>query len=634
MSHRYLLIVFILIFSSLIASAQLWTASSIPDSLKENAHCVIREYIRELELKSVNGGVERTRKVITILDKEGENQAYFGISYDKNSSVIIKQILIYDSSGKQIKKVKPSEITDSPSFSNYSLYSDDRVKFYKPDGASYPYTVEYIYETDMSNLISYGAWRPVSDYDMSLQHSEFTFVYPADLVSNRKETQVALKSTETRKDGKHTDTWEISNLKAIEEEPFDVSLYERIPAVYLMPKELIYDDYKGKVANWEEYGSWINALYEGKSELSETEKLKVGLLLKDIPDTIRRIQTLYKYMQDNTRYVAITLGIGGFQPFDAKTVFETGYGDCKALSNYMHALLKFSGIKSYPALVSAGRYIVSIFPDFPNFQQFNHVILCVPVQKDTIWLECTSQTAPFGFLGDFTDNRQVLLLTEDGGKFSRTKKYDATQNLRESYSLFSVDSTGTANCSLKTTYTGLQYNDIYSVLLSKPEDQKKWLYRNSSLPSPSISDFSIRENKENLPSAVITESVTSRNFGSFSGKYMLLPLNMINAQVSIPKMLKPRCSEILIHRSSLDSDTLVYQLPNNYTCESVPPPKSIKSVFGEYYYSVELKENDVIYTRRFLISEGRYNLSLYKELYEFILAVSKADNLKIMLTKK
>jgi len=337
-------------------------------------------------------------------------------------------------------------------------------------------------------------------------------------------------------------------------------------------------------------------------------------------------------MQDNTRYVFVKLGLGGYQPFDAKTVFETGYGDCKALSNYMHSLLKFIGVKSYPALVSSGRYIEPIFTDFPNFSQFDHVILCVPL-KDTIWLECTNQKIPFGFLGDFTDDRDVLLVTEKGGRFAHTRKYSAIDNQRTCTSHFVIDSTGKADCKSQTRVSGLQYDELSEFLQSTYEEQKKWLYKNSKIPSPQITGFSVNQNKNGLPSATINESLISKNYCSFTGKYIVIPLNLINVQNAVQRMLKPRLSEVLIGRSSVDYDTLIYQIPKNYKPESVPEGKSLSTVFGDYSCTISVKDNQISYIRKFSINQGRFKPSEYKNLYEFILAISKADNIKIIMTK-
>jgi hypothetical protein len=121
--------------------AQDYSASSIPDSLKENAHCVIREFSREVELSSINSSVERDTKVFTILDRDGDDMARFVIPYSKNSSVNIKQVILYDSQGKTIKKVKQSEISDGPAFGEFELYSDNRIKYFKPGYAEYPYSI-------------------------------------------------------------------------------------------------------------------------------------------------------------------------------------------------------------------------------------------------------------------------------------------------------------------------------------------------------------------------------------------------------------------------------------------------------------------------------------------------------------
>jgi len=628
-------LLFFLLLTSSFATiyGQYFPVTDIPDSLKTDVCLVVREDIRELDMQSVNKATEKISRTLTVMNKEGEDIAYLALFYDKNNSVKIKEISYYDSNGKKIRSAKQSEITDAPAYGSSQLFSDTRIKFFKPNQPTYPYTVKYEYETDMDNVISFGAWRPLSRYKVSAQHSLFTFTHPEKIKVNKRELNISSKLSEVVSN-KVVETWELNNIKAIEDEPFDISLHERVPSVYLMPAFLIWDKYEGKANTWTEYGNWMYSLYKGRDVLSDSDMVKITNLLQPVTDTLEKIKTLYKYLQNNTRYVNITLGIGGYQPFEAKTVYETGYGDCKALTNYLYSLLEFAGINSYPALVSSGRYRERIFTDFPNFQQFDHVILCIPQKSDTIWLECTDQKIPFGFLGDFTDDRDVLLITDKGGKFAHTRKYKANDNIRSCRSEFNIDSTGSAICSIKTIYHGLQYDNISDLFNSTFDEQKKWLYSNSSLPSLQIKDFSISDLRGIIPAARITESEISKNFCSFSGNYMVLSLNKLNAQKAIQKMIKPRGSDILINRSSIDYDTLVYLIPRNYRYEDVPAGISINSKFGSYASSVTASDKKIVYVRKFTLLEGRYKADLYKELYDFILSISKADNLKMILSKK
>jgi hypothetical protein len=613
-------------------SAQ-YAVESIPENLKQNAHLVIREYQVELEMTSVNKGNEKIRKILTVLDKPGENLAGLIIQYDKDTRPNIKQVILYDKNGKKLKSIKQSEIVDSPSFSSFELFSDDRLKYYKPDLADFPYTVEYDYEFDMDNMISYGKWSPVYAYNISLEHASLIFSHPSEILTNKKELQIKGQQPVILKN-KTVEKWELNDIQAVEEEPFDVNLSERVPSVYLMPEILKYDKYEGKADTWQTYGKWLFDLYKGKDEISETEKSKIASLLENVPDTLERIKSLYKYMQNNTRYVAVTMGIGGFMPFDAATVYSTGYGDCKALSNYMHSLLKTIGVRSYPALVAAGTTKTQIFRDFPNFQQFNHVILCVIYKTDTTWLECTNQQIPFGFLGDFTDGRDVLLITEKGGCFAHTVGYSAENNMRTCFSEFKITENGDAEGSFRTIYSGLQYDDLESFLNKSYEEKKKWLYSSSTLPSLQISDFSVDVTKATLPSVKLEESFKSKNYCSFSGKYMLLTLNRMIVQRPVPKMLRKRESDVLINKSFTDTDTILYHIPDLYRIESLPSGIILNSDFGSYSYSVSCDKNDIVYIRRFVIYEGWYNPGDYNKLNEFISMVAKADNVKVLLTKK
>jgi hypothetical protein len=633
MKKRIIFAVFIALFIFRL-DAQNYSVALIPDSLKENAHCVIRDFTKEWEIQSINSSVERIKYAITILDKEGDRNAHLFFPYNKSSVVNIKQILLYDANGKLVKKVKQSEIQDSPAYTEYTLYYDYRLKSYSPDFPGYPYTISYDSEQKSNNSINYDCWRPIDDYDLSLQHAQLSFIYPGHINTNIKEINYSGERYKSNINELVVNKWVLNNIKAVKEEPFDISITERVPAVYLMSKDIKYGNYEGTLNSWEDYGIWESKLYAGRDELPEALKIKIDALLKNVTDTLERIKTLYTYMQENTRYVAVIIGIGGLQPFPAKTVFETGYGDCKALSNYMHSMLKYIGIKSYPTSISAGRYIKPIFKDFPNIDQFNHVILCIPQTNDTLWLECTNQNIPFGFVGDFIDDRDVLILTENGGEIVHTKKNSAKENVRICNAFLTIDSTANAMGSIKTNYHGLQYDNIVELIYSNMKDQKEWLLKNSSLPSLQITDFTVANNKKIDPVATVSEKIISRNYATFTGNYMLVPLNLINNQKAIPKMLKSRYSDILIHRSFTDYDTVVYEIPGNYKLETIPQGKIIHSDYGEYLSTVSAADdNKIVYTRKFLINQGRYKPSAYKEFYEFLLNVSKADNVKAILVK-
>ena len=138
-------------------------------------------------------------------------------------------------------------------------------------------------------------------------------------------------------------------------------------------------------------------------------------LQTNLTDTYKKVAVLYDYLQKNTHYVLVTFGIGGLQPYEASYVARNKYGDCKALSNFMVALLKEAGIKSYPVAIWGGEEEREFVKDFPSHQS-NHIICAVPIEKDTVWLECTtSQFLPAGYLSWFTANRFGLLISENGG---------------------------------------------------------------------------------------------------------------------------------------------------------------------------------------------------------------------------
>jgi hypothetical protein len=627
-----LIVLFLFLNNSI--QAQDFAANLISDSLTENAHAVIRNLTVNYNLTAVNKGTKKVYRVTTVLNRNGDDAVILYLPFDKDSKVTVNKARIYDKNGKLVKKIPNSEIADIPMYDGL-LFSDNRMIYYKPTYAEYPYTVEYEYEYSYENLISYGAFFPITDSQLSAENVDFYFSCPANVSYTKKELNLSNSSIIKNENNRIIETWKFNNIKAIEEEPFSVSYKDMLSIIYLMPTQYVYDEHSGNVTNWNEYGKWVYKLYEGRSIIADKEKVIVDDVLGNAKTTLDTIRLLYEYMQSRTRYINVSLGIGGYQPYSAQSVYENGYGDCKALSNYMHTLLLYAGIQSYITLVSAGTYPEPNYTDFPNFSTFNHAILCVPNKGDTIWLECTSQIKPFGFLGDFTDDRDVLLLTPEGGKWAHTKQYKAEDNARICKAQFEIDSLGMAKVNLQTQYVGLQYdNDMLGLIHINADDQQKWLYKHISLPGLNINSFSIENKKAIMPQAILHMNAESRNYGTFTGNYMILPLNKLEIQAPISKMMKKRKYDFRLDRPSVDYDTVTFSIPSGYVIGSVPEDKTINSDFGNYSYAIKVNGNVITYCRRYELKAGRFKANEYKKFYDFVLAVSKADNVKVMLNKK
>jgi hypothetical protein len=335
---------------------------------------------------------------------------------------------------------------------------------------------------------------------------------------------------------------------------------------------------------------------------------------------------------NKTRYVSIQTGIGSWQPFDADKVDRLSFGDCKALSNYMKSMLEAIGIKAYYTLVKAGDYQADLVKEFPH-NQFNHIFLCVPIKKDTLWLECTNQRDPFGYLGTFTDDRDVLVIDKDNSKIVHTKAYTAEDNKEIRTSKVKLDNTG-GSATVLAVYKGINYDRMLPILLSDDTDKKRIVTENISLPGFQLKNFAFKETKQIIPSIEETLNINFENYGTVMGSRMLVPLNFMNRFNSIPERVRSRKTDVYIRRSHSEVDTVVYELPFIYKAESLPQPVSIQSQFGKYEAKAEIKAEKLFYVRTLEIKKGLYPPSAYTDLIDFYEKIEAADNLKLSLIKK
>ena len=607
-----------------------YPVSAILVNLKEGMYAIVREDFSRFQILAINKSRYYVHKVITILNEKGKMFASEAIGYDKMEKVITISAYVYDAEGGLIKKLKNNEIVDR---SNYDgLFSDNRVKLLDLSQSTYPYTVEFEYETESRYLYGIPSFQYYLDDEVSIQKKTYEVQFPSNLKPRYKLNHV----TEPKKEvGGETEKliWSIDNFKPEKFESYTSS--KQRPSAMLAPTEFEYDGYKGSMQTWDNLGRWMSLINEGRGTLTDQTKLKVKEITRNLPTVESKIKAIYEYLQNRTRYVSIQLGIGGLQTFPASTVEENGYGDCKALSNYTIALLREIDIKGYYTVIQAGASAAELEKDFPS-HQFNHVIVSVPNGKDTLWLECTSQTNPFGYTGDFTGDRWALMVTEGGGKLVRTPKLKTEQNTQIQKATVYLDNVGNAKAKVTTAYSGLQYenNGLSFRVTGQPDDQKKWLQENISVPSFEIGTFSFTNKKDKVPTAIVNVDLTLNRYASVSGKRIFLTPNLLNRFTSIPPKNENRKNPILRKSSYLDIDSITFYIPEEIYPEFVPQPIKISNQYGEYESTVKFDQGKLLYVRKLKMKPGEFPASSYNEMVDFYKSINKADNIKLVFLSK
>ena len=608
-----------------------YDAASIPAALRENAHAVVRESRSEFIVHRRDAATHRVHYAVTVLNPNGDQYAPLAIFYNSQHKISNIRLEVYDQAGRLIKKVKNKDLQDQ-SITRYSMYDDHRIKYYQHQTRDYPYTVVYSYEDKYDGLLYCPDWQPLEGFGLSVEQSTFTVSAPEANPCRFYTQNIAETPAQSSVDGTVTSTWHVTHLPARRKESFQPDLSRLTPVVRVAPTHFEFEQHAGSMQDWQRFGEWIYRLNANRNQLPESTQQRVKEMIKDLPNTPSRVKKLYEYMQGKTRYVSIQLGIGGFQPFEARTVDELGYGDCKALSNYMKSLLDVAGIPSNYVLVKAGKNQADIIPDFPS-TQFNHAILCVPTAQDTLWLECTSQTAPFSYLGYFTSDRHVLLIGEEGGQLVKTPAYTAQQNSQLRHGTLHLDEEGNGTLDVTTTYAGLMYDHVEGVTRLPVAEQKKYLHQNIDISNFELVDYQYQAEKTRIPTLEERLSLSVPGYASVSGKRWFINPNVMNRWSRIPPVDEQRDTDIVVHQGYVDQDSIEIVIPESIHPEWVPDSTVITSSFGEYrsFYTVE--QGKIIYHRSFKSNRGTFPADRYEELVNFYQAVARADQQKMVLKK-
>ncbi|MCL3779193.1 DUF3857 domain-containing protein [Prolixibacteraceae bacterium JC049] len=629
---------YVLILISLISFGKKqpqYPVSQISDELKTDAKAVVRLNKHVFHLKSASSAQEEIEYVITVLNENGLSSANFTEFYNSMIGIGDISATVYDAEGNKMHRIKSDDIVDVKvtGTGTGSIYDDNRIKTFNPRTKQYPFTVAYSFKRNYKGIFHFPTFHLYQGFNVAVEKAIYQ-IKAENLDDIRFNLMNIDQEAESGTEDKlQTKTWTFSNFHAMRPESMAQNVLLYTPTIELAPRHINIKGYKGNAETWKGFGAFIYKLIKGRDDLSEKAVADIRGMIASAKDDFDKVRIVYEYMQRKTRFISVQVGMGGWQPFDAKTVDRLGYGDCKALSNYMKALLKAIGIPSIYTLVKSGRYARLMNKSFSR-NNFTHVILCVPMAKDTIWLECTNQHLPCGFIGDFTDDRGVLLIKEDGGEVAHTTVYSKENNLCQKNTGVHLDVDGNATFVLETQYSGMQYEEAFPLIYMDKKDQKRYIENSISIPNFTLTNFSFENQKERFPRIVQKASVNANNYANKMGDRLIIPLNRIS-RVRVPAFERNRKSKLDLRRGFTYADSTVFYIPKGMKLNKLPETKRVDSTFGIYETKCEQPSDDIlVFKRNLSINKGLYPPSEYINYRKFIQKVNRLDNQKCLLNKE
>jgi Domain of Unknown Function with PDB structure (DUF3857)/Transglutaminase-like superfamily len=575
---------------------------------------------RILTVQSADKFKITVREAYKILRPGGREYGTVTVSYNSHSKITGLRGWCIPAQGKdyEVKDKEAVEIS-LPKVDGSELVSDVKDKLLRIPAADVGNIVGYEYEKELQPFVLQDVWR-FQEADPG-REAHYTLQLPAGW--EYKATWMNYPEVKPTQSGNQSQ-WIVSDIKGIKHEdsmpPWQGVAGQMIVSFFPPGSSAQNQGFQ----NWKQMGIWYQGLTSGRRDASPELKQKVASLTASASAPAAKMKALGEFAQRDIRYVAIELGIGGWQPHPAAEVFAHHYGDCKDKATLMGAMLHEIGIDSYYVVINSERG--SVTPETPaHMGGFDHVIIAIklpdgvnegsfaataahPKLGKILFFDPTDELTPFGQLSGALQANYGLLVTPDGGELVELPELPPAMNGIQRTAKLNLSAAGTLSGEVQETRVGDRaWSQRWALrTVTKDTDRIKPI---ETLLSHSLATFQIT--KASVGNLQLTDqpflynySVVAQNYAKSAGNLLLVRPRFIgNKSSDLLETKEPRKYAVEFDGPSRDSDTFEITLPPGYEVDDLPPPVNADYSFASYHSKTEVNGNTLKYTRTFEIKE-------------------------------
>jgi hypothetical protein len=588
----------------------------------------------------------QVREAYKILRPGGRQRGVLGVDFGPQKKIKSIHGWCIPAQGKDYEVKEKDAIEIAPDTQGGELISDTKYKVLHIPASDPGNIVGYEFEIEEHPLFLQDIWSfqetdPVRQSRYSLQLPP-GWEYKVSWLNHPE-----VKPTDA---GNNSWQWTVTDLKGIRKEPF-------MPPMRGVEGQMIVSFFTsgGPSLNanidWAMLGKWYSNLVGERVDASPELKQQVAKLSASKITQLQKMQAIGDFVQHDIRYVAIELGIGGFQPRSAPDVFSHHYGDCKDKATLVRSMLREIGVESFHVVINDRRG--SVTRDTPAHNGFNHVITAIrlpegladsslvamtqhPKLGRLLFFDPTNDLIPFGQLPGYLQANYGLLVTPEGGELIELPQQPSAMN--------SIQRTGR----LTLGPTGTLKGEVKEVRLGERASSERWRLRTvtkdvdrikpiEELLSGSLANFQITH--ATLLNVQQTDqpfgfnySFESENYAKNAGDLLLVRPRVIgNKSLGFLETKEPRAFAIELEEPTRDTDTFEITIPSGYAVDDVPPPVDVDYGFASYHSKIEVKGNVVGYTRTFEVKELSVPVNKAEDLKRFYRIIASDERNTVVL---
>ena len=570
-----------------------------------------------------------THRIIRVFDERGERFANVIVPYSAGSTVDEIRARTVGPDGK-ITVLDEKEIFDVSLYHSFIFFSDQRAKIFTMPGVEPGAVVEYQYRVTIRSRTYWHAWA--FQHEIPTLRSRFTLVSPSEWDVVHRTYGIQVNPAISRPPGgfKATYRWEATDIEPVAEEFAMPPLSQLAGRLALAPIGF---------RSWEDVARWYDGLSAPAMKGGGTLAALAREVVAGAADDREKLQKLYCWVRDRVRYLAVEIGIGGFQPHPAEQVLGNRYGDCKDMTTLLCTMAEEVGITARQALISTWQNGAAD-TGFATPLQFNHVIAYAPtVGQEGIWMDATEKGCPFGRLPWYDQGMPVLLVGENGeSRILVTPREPLTSNGEHYRWEVVLRSDGSAQVDGATILTGAPATEVREALLYETAGmRRRWLETAlaKECAGAELDSFSLAGLVSAADSLTLSYRFHTRSFALPRASGMSLRPGTIGSSELADYFRSPRRRHPVRFRFGMwGSLDLHLRLPENWVSQEGEGEDSLVTPFGAHRSSWSLTPEGAAFQRSYRLAGETVPAERYLQLREFLDNVRLRDAREFMLVRR